>query len=439
MRKNRANSGYIGKVPVSPSYSGVITTGKLHLDESVNIENVDRPEPFDYVAPSNGNGYGASAFATLKNGELSGVFVNNRGGGYTGTPIVSISGGSSTVYATPTITSNRITAIQPWYSVQEIVVTDGGQGYASAPSITVSSPTNGSGSVTGSISGITLSVTARSSGILFPGQLITGTGITTGTIITAYGTGTGNTGTYTVNKDQTVGSVTITGSGTAIGTATISNGRVVSIGMTYGGARYLASSFPTVTIGGTPSSPASAYAVMVTGTGYTQAPIVTITPEPTFTYSGGTFGPATAIGQMAKAELNSINLVSGGQNYTSAPTVFIDGIERYYNRLNLSATISGGSVTGVTFAPGYRIFNAIPTVKIGGWTPLPALTQGDEKMVGTFAIWNHESNFVSLVCGSSYSVNWGDGTTDNRPGNSAASKQYDPSVFQGLTQQDNFF
>jgi hypothetical protein len=59
-------------------------------------------------------------------------------------------------------------------------------------------------------------------------------------------------------------------------------------------------------------------------------------------------------------------------------------------------------------------------------------------MVGTFAIWNHESNFVSLVCGSSYSVNWGDGTTDNRPGNSAASKQYDPSVFQGLTQQDEF-
>lgn len=64
-------------------------------------------------------------------------------------------------------------------------------------------------SVTGSISGTTLTVTAVGSGILEVGQLLTGTGVTAGTTITALGTGTGGTGTYTVSASQTVASTTI--------------------------------------------------------------------------------------------------------------------------------------------------------------------------------------------------------------------------------------
>ena len=64
---------------------------------------------------------------------------------------------------------------------------------------------------TGSISGTTLTVSAVSSGTLYPGQTIQGTGITAGTIITAYGGGTvlstsiasGGTG-YAVNDTITV-------------------------------------------------------------------------------------------------------------------------------------------------------------------------------------------------------------------------------------------
>ena len=72
-------------------------------------------------------------------------------------------------------------------------------------------------SITGYISGTTLTVTGCPSGCaassttsqegpLTLGAAITGTGVTANTIIKAFGTGTGGTGTYTVSTSQTVGS-----------------------------------------------------------------------------------------------------------------------------------------------------------------------------------------------------------------------------------------
>jgi hypothetical protein len=61
---------------------------------------------------------------------------------------------------------------------------------------------------TGTISTTTLTVSAVSAGQLAVGQVISGTGVTPGTIITALGTGTGYTGTYTISVSQTVGSAT---------------------------------------------------------------------------------------------------------------------------------------------------------------------------------------------------------------------------------------
>ena len=63
---------------------------------------------------------------------------------------------------------------------------------------------------TGSISGFTLTVTAFTGGVLAVGHVLSGTGVTVGTKITALGTGTGGTGTYTVSASQTVASTTIT-------------------------------------------------------------------------------------------------------------------------------------------------------------------------------------------------------------------------------------
>jgi hypothetical protein len=67
---------------------------------------------------------------------------------------------------------------------------------------------------TGSISGTTLTITATAAGQIDVGDTIYGTGVTAGTTVTAFGSGSGGNGTYTVSTSQTVASTqigTITG------------------------------------------------------------------------------------------------------------------------------------------------------------------------------------------------------------------------------------
>lgn len=65
--------------------------------------------------------------------------------------------------------------------------------------------------VTGSVSGTVMTVTAISSGILYVGQYVTGTGITASTRISAFSSGNGGVGTYIVDTiSSSTGSITIT-------------------------------------------------------------------------------------------------------------------------------------------------------------------------------------------------------------------------------------
>lgn len=58
----------------------------------------------------------------------------------------------------------------------------------------------------------TMTVTAVASGTIYPGMVLTGTGVTAGTRIVSQSSGTaGSTGTYVVSASQTVASTTITG------------------------------------------------------------------------------------------------------------------------------------------------------------------------------------------------------------------------------------
>jgi len=75
---------------------------------------------------------------------------------------------------------------------------------------------NDTASFSGYISGTTLTVTSGSN--VHPGLLLSATGITAGTQITAYLTGTGSTGTYTVSVSQTLFSAGTPGSFTGKGT-----------------------------------------------------------------------------------------------------------------------------------------------------------------------------------------------------------------------------
>lgn len=65
-------------------------------------------------------------------------------------------------------------------------------------------------SLTGSIATTVLTVSAISAGQVYIGMAVNGTGVTAGTVVTAFGTGVGGTGTYTVNQSQTVTSTTLT-------------------------------------------------------------------------------------------------------------------------------------------------------------------------------------------------------------------------------------
>ena len=83
-------------------------------------------------------------------------------------------------------------------------------GSNSISAVLTTNPGTTGASVTGSITGTTLTVTAVGSGTLAIGQTITGTNVATGTTITALGTGTGGLGTYTVNINHPVSSTALT-------------------------------------------------------------------------------------------------------------------------------------------------------------------------------------------------------------------------------------
>ena len=100
-------------------------------------------------------------------------------------------------------------------------------------------------SVTGSISGTTLTASAVASGTVTVGAPITGTGIATNTLITALGTGTGGTGTYTVNNSQTVSSETITVGGDVFIFGPFPNSAFTVNGSYYASASVLSGSVAT--------------------------------------------------------------------------------------------------------------------------------------------------------------------------------------------------
>lgn len=98
-----------------------------------------------------------------------------------------------------------------------------------------------SATVKGSISGTTLTVTSVTNGTLAVGQVITGTWtvasvpyfVSPGTTITAFGTGSGGTGTYTVSVLQTVPTNTVFYSCALFGTIAWGDGITTSLTQDY--------------------------------------------------------------------------------------------------------------------------------------------------------------------------------------------------------------
>jgi len=97
--------------------------------------------------------------------------------------------------------------------------------------VTVGSGNTPGATVVGIIVGTTLTVTAVDTGTLVLGQTVSGPGVLASTVIEAFVSGSGGTGTYTVNNSQTVGaSFTGNGSGTNLTASAVTG--VIAVGDT---------------------------------------------------------------------------------------------------------------------------------------------------------------------------------------------------------------
>jgi len=96
----------------------------------------------------------------------------------------------------------------------------------------------------------------------------------------------------------------------------------------------------------------------------------------------------------------------------------------------------GGVVVHEISAPGMGSGGAAPAedwTRPSDWITLPALVDGDEKVVGVYAVYNHDSNFVAFRCSGAYTVDWGDGSApEDVASNTTAEHCYDSDDYTAL-------
>jgi hypothetical protein len=158
--------------------------------------------------------------------------INGATSGYVDLTTVAVAGANTITFpaATGTVLLNPNTAFTGTSTFEYITATYdiSGRNITASGSMSVGSYLYGSGtgqykipvgttaqragafSGLGSITGTTLSVSRADTGALYVGATITGSSVTAGTRVTAFVTGTGGAGTYTVSTSQTVASTTIT-------------------------------------------------------------------------------------------------------------------------------------------------------------------------------------------------------------------------------------
>ena len=96
----------------------------------------------------------------------------------------------------------------------------------------------------------------------------------------------------------------------------------------------------------------------------------------------------------------------------------------------------GGVVVHEISAPGMGSGGATPAddwTRPADWIALPTLVDGDEKVVGIYAVYNHDSNFVAFRCSGAYTVDWGDGgAPEDVASNTTAEHCYDSDDYTAL-------
>lgn len=77
--------------------------------------------------------------------------------------------------------------------------------------------------------------------------------------------------------------------------------------------------------------------------------------------------------------------------------------------------------------PGYQ--------RPADWIAMPTITATEEKVAALFLVGDHDSNFVAFRCSGAYTVDWGDGNTENVASNTTAEHNY---VYTDLSASTEF-
>ena len=377
------NNGYIGNPTLGLDTQGIISRNKnfdtrffTQNDAYSNDTNLMSSPPYIdttplFTASLTGGGSGSLATASLSNGSIANMILYSGGTGYPASNLnitMSFSGGGGVDAAAYVSVAgpSGITAVVPLYSIQDVIIADGGGPYSTAPTLSFSTP-----------------------------------------------------------FDNPTWRPRVT----ATGSATITNGRVTGVTITTSGSNYVATSFPTITVSGGGLAAGGTHAVLVpvlrNGRGYTSNPTLTIT-SPT--------GTGAVISSSLIAGIGSIGVTAGGGGYTTPPTVQIQGAAP--QDTSAAAALSGNTVSTISVTSGSSRFSTAPSINIsGGLPPLPAVS--NNQIVAWCSVYDNNSNFVGLQIstngGGGYTVNWGDGTSNNYNSAATGSKQYTTASFAALT------
>jgi hypothetical protein len=187
---------------------------------------------------------------------------------------------------------------------------------------------------TADIATTTMTVSAVASGVLSVGDVISGTGVTAGTKITALGTGTGGTGTYTVSASQTVTSTTITG-----------NSNQLNVTAVAGGTLYVGDT--VLGTGVTDGTEITAFGTGTGGTGkytlnfYQQIASSTLTTE-----SNQLNVTAVSVGKLNLGDVISGTGVEAGTTITGFKNKFVGTASILATTMTISAVTSGAVSVG---------------------------------------------------------------------------------------------
>lgn len=369
----RNNNGYIGGV-FDLDIKGVIDLHKrnntrykydtlTYQDPALQFTGIDQPTGSLFALGVSNFGSGSAATTSLVSGTLANVTIYTAGTGYATNATLSFSGGGGTganAYVS-TFAAGALSVVERLGYVKDIVITDPGQGYTSAPTMTVSAPVTANG-----VAGVT-----------------------------------------------------------AIISASITNGQLTGYTIHNTGSNYRAGlNWPTITFsGGGATRAATAVPVLEFGRNYTSNPTVTVTGP-----GSGAVVSASIVGVLSPT--GTVTTAGGG--YSSAPTINIPATDAL---VSASATLNAGALNTITIATGSSTVHNAPNINIGGELSYPALNNNE--IYGTYAVYNNNSNWVAFNVttngGGGYTVDWGDGTSNNYNTNVTASKQYTTSSYAALS------